>query len=370
VIDHTSNITAPMGRLAQLQRGQSLAPVPSMSSLSAKAKPEYAARGIATFPFRSDVEGKHPLTRGYHRVGISGSAQLAIKIPDAPGIACMAGQGLVKLTLVDIDARGSEADRLLGDVQNQFGPPKVVVRTGRGGLHAYYRHNGEGRKIRPDPNRPIDILGGGVVVLPPSQGVSQDYKFIEGTIDDLPNLTVMRGGIVAPPIVPSSMPPGLPDLPVTEGRRDATIWPYIARQAHHATSLEHLIAMARELNDLFVPPETDAIIVKKCKHWWDKTQRGENRFGVGKIVIMDHDLIDGLMVRSADSYILLSVLKRHHWGRDFYFANAMRQIMPEGGWPLRRFTAARKILIDEGMVTIIRDATRREPMLCRLSRKQ
>src|SRR5262245_35509917 len=124
---------------------------------------EYAERGIATFPYASNVADKKPLTAGYQRVGLKGSAQLALKFGKAPGIATLAGKGKVKLTVVDIDAQGPEAERWLGDVQNQYGRPRVVVRTGRGGFHCHYRHDGEGRKIRPEPGKPIDILGGGVV---------------------------------------------------------------------------------------------------------------------------------------------------------------------------------------------------------------
>jgi hypothetical protein len=72
------------------------------------------------------------------------------------------------------------------------------------------------------------------------------------------------------------------------------------------------------------------------------------------------------MVRSPDAFCLLMMLQRHHWGRDFAFANAMSDTM---NWSLRRFVAVRKALIEMGIVTVIRRETRHKPMFCRLSAK-
>ncbi len=104
--------------------------------------------------------------RGYGRIGLPASCQLVMKGLDGDGLACMAGKRN-KLTVVDVDAHGTEGERLLDDAQRDYGASRFIVRTGSGGFHAYYRHNGEGRRIRPDPLNPIDVLGGGVV---PSSG--------------------------------------------------------------------------------------------------------------------------------------------------------------------------------------------------------
>jgi hypothetical protein len=201
----------------------------------------------------------------------------------------------------------------------------------------------------------------------PSLGLNRSYEFIQGTIDDLTSLPVMRA-TAAPSIVPDSDSPRFADLSrAVQGVRDRSIWPYIARQAHLARSLEGLFDQAKELNELMQPPMTDAEIIAKCKYWWDKTVTGENRFGIGQHVVIDHALIDGLMCRDLDAYGVLSMLMRHHWGRNFYFSNAKGETM--GGWGHIRLAAARKTLIEEGFVTVIHPATRHEPMLCRLSDK-
>jgi hypothetical protein len=326
---------------------------------------EYAARGVNTFPYQSNTDDKRPLTKGYHRVGRKGSAALAEKFGDAPGIATMAGKGKVPLVLVDIDARGADADRILGDIQNRFGPPKVVVKTGKDGRHAYYRHNGEGRQIRPDPKLPVDILGGGAIILPPSLGLVCDYQFIEGGIDDLPDLPVMRrmnSTSIQPDITPSV---GL--IRETKvGERDKTIYPVIARLAQGARTHDALVCEALDLNAKLKEPLTDAEITAKCNYWWGKTVIGKNRFSIGQDVRIDHGLVDTLMVQSPDAFNLLVMLKRHHWNRDFAFANAIHKTM---GWTLRRLVAARQVLIDQGLVLVIRRHTQNKPMFCRLPSK-
>ena len=166
-----------------------------MAGIFANAQPRYAAMNIATFPFDATEQVKRgPLVSHYDRMGLQASRQMALRFPDAPGVAAMAG-ARNRLTIVDIDEHGPAADRLLADVQHQFGESKVVVRTGSGGFHCYYRHKGESRKIRPDPRKPIDLIGGGPIVLPPSRGFRGSYEIIQGRMDDLAALEPIRSQI-------------------------------------------------------------------------------------------------------------------------------------------------------------------------------
>ena len=106
-----------------------------MAGTFATWQPEYAARGLATFPLRSD-DRKRPAVGNYNRMGMNASRQLAMKWGDAEGLACMAGSRN-KLTVIDIDARGAEGERLLADVQREVGDARFIVRTGGGGFHAW-----------------------------------------------------------------------------------------------------------------------------------------------------------------------------------------------------------------------------------------
>jgi hypothetical protein len=334
-----------------------------MAGIFATWQPEYAARGIATFPYTaSNVDRRQPLVGNYTRMGLSASRQIALKFPDADGLAFMAG-AKSKITVIDIDARGAEADRLLSDAMRRYGQARIVVRTGRDGRHAYYKHAGEPRKIRPAPQ--IDLLGGGPVVLPPSKGSQFAYEIIHGTLDDLAALTPLR---LNDPIQPAGNFDALVSAQV--GERDAKFWPHIKRYANQAKSFEDLLDHAREINEMMPVPLTDAEVVAKCRHWWRKTERGENKWGIGQFTTVDHKLIDDLMMRDLDAFTLLMFARRHHWGRDFYLANEACDLMPGGGWRRQRFTAARSRLIDGGYLIVVKPASRRLKlsMLLRLSK--
>lgn len=190
-----------------------------LAGVFASWQPEYAARGFATFPPRSD-DRKRPAVGNYNRMGLPASRQLVMKWGDAEGLACMAGPRN-KLTVVDIDARGAEGERLLADVQREIGTAKVIVRTGGGGFHGYYRHAGEGRRIRYDPRRPIDLLGGGQVVLPPSRGSKGNYEIIQGTLDDLATLTSIRHDVATLPMDGGGIHAEFADLRANSGRNTA-----------------------------------------------------------------------------------------------------------------------------------------------------
>jgi hypothetical protein len=344
-----------------------------MAGIFATAQPKYAALGIATFPFDATEETKRgPLVSRFDRMGLRASKKMALRFPDAPGLAAMAG-GRNRLTVIDIDERGAAGERLLADVQRQFGDSKVVVRTGSGGFHCYYRHSGEGRKIRPDPRKPIDLIGGGPIVLPPTRGFRANYEIIRGKVEDLAALDPIRAK-------PATAADSDIDLrSARRGGRDKKFWPHIARQAHIVKSLDELIAIAREMNELMAEPwsdtEADSEIVKRCKYWWDKTQKGENWFGTGRYVRVDHALVDDLLMRDPDAFTLLMFLRRQHWGRDFKLANETASLLPlngskrgQVGWDRERFASTRQRLIKYRYLIVVRPPRFQppEPMICRL----
>lgn len=325
---------------------------------------EYAERGLPTFPVLIADGGKtkRPGVKHYERVGLKGSQQLALKFRNTNALGCVAGRR-TRLTIIDIDARGAKAERLMGEAQRLYGRSRFIVRTGRGGLHAYYRWSGEGRKIRPAATQPIDILGGGLIVLPPSLGAERPYEIIEGHLDDLTALTKIEH---APTPTPEP-PTGTERLHhVQHGERDKTIWPYVARMAHQAHSLDNLIEIAMGLNGMMQEPLTHTEIADKCKHWWKKTLDGKNHFGIGGFVITDHAVIDGLMMTDPDAFTLLLFLQRRHWGRKFTLANETSDLMPGGGWRRKRFAAARTRLIETGHLEVVSPARMRRPMVCRV----
>lgn len=311
-------------------------------------QPRYAACGISTFP----VGDKKPAIRGYLRIGLNTSRELAEKYGDA------AASGLAlkpaKLVIVDVD---TPDERILNDALDRHGQTPFVVRSGGGNFQAWYRSQGEGRSIRPDPDLPIDILGVGFVVAPPSMGARGRYRIIQGTLADLAQLPVMRDAPV------SQTKPG----PVAgPGNRNVTLWRHCMRQAHDCEDVDAVLDLARTFNADFAPPLPDVEVVKTAQSAWSYTERGDNRIGRGRRVVTTHDEIDGLLHEYPDAYLLLTILRRQHWGRDFVVANAMAELMPGGGWPEKRLARARRDLDANGKIELIRAAGKyRGPALYR-----
>ena len=163
------------------------------AGLFASWQPRYAAHRIPTFPV--DLAAKRPRVRGYLKIGSNLSAQFALRFPDVDAFGFPCGKRS-RITVLDIDTTD---ERVLADALDRHGPTPFIVRTASGKWHGYYRHNGEGRRIRPVARVPIDILGGGYAVAPPSRGARGQYEIVQGRLDDLDRLPVMRG--MAPPEV-------------------------------------------------------------------------------------------------------------------------------------------------------------------------
>jgi hypothetical protein len=132
---------------------------------------------------------KKPMIRGYSKVGLHGSRALAAKFANAGLFGFMCGPPS-KVTVLDVDTTN---ETVLDDAIARHGTTPILVRTASGKWHAYYRHNGERRRIRPFPGLPIDILGaGGFAVAVPSEIASGSYQFVAGSLDDLDRLPTMR----------------------------------------------------------------------------------------------------------------------------------------------------------------------------------
>ena len=317
-----------------------------MTGLFAQWQSPYADRGIATFP----VQEKRPLVRGYLKVGLRASGQFALKFSaeDAVGLACRRN----RITVLDVDAPD---ERLLADAMSECGVSPFVVRSASGNFQAWYRHNGERRRVRPDPRRPIDILGDGFVVAPPSRAASGSYEIISGHLDDLTALPSMRH-----PQLPTltAAPVGGVDL-VKVGRRNDALWRKCMAKAPHCANITALMEEAVCLNqsELYEPLPDDEVL-RIVASAWLKEISGSNWFGRGGRVIFHSAEVDGLLDSDPDAFMLLTILRRHHWRREFVVANAMAEKMPGGGWRRHRLAAARQSLIDAEVIEELRPASR------------
>jgi Bifunctional DNA primase/polymerase, N-terminal/Primase C terminal 1 (PriCT-1) len=298
-----------------------------------KWQPRYAEKHIATFPVGKD---KKPAIKNWNKIGLKGSEQLAAKFPDHDALGFPLGPRSA-VTIVDVDIKDPA---LLDDAQARYGRSPFIVETG-GGYHAYYRYGVERRHIRPwGPEVPIDVLGGGYAVAAPSVGAKGPYEIIRGTLADLESLPPLRVM--------------LDELrgPISTGKRNSTLFRYGLEQATYADDYETLLDIMRTRNMDCQQPLPDSEVIAATKSVWKYHQECRNLVGRGRAVIISHKLVDRLVTENQDAFILLTMLKRHHWGRDFILSKAMAAIF---GWTVPRWYRARDFLVRCGIIACIHE---------------
>jgi len=314
------------------------------------AQPLYARHGIATFPVTA---AKAPAVRGYLRMGLDASSELVTKFPNASAIG-FATNHRNGITVLDIDTVN---DHVLADALNRHGYTPLIARTGSGKFHAYYRHNGERRRIRPWPGREIDLLGtGGFVVAPPSEVAKGTYSFIEGSLDDVSQLPVVHN---------LDLPQVAANRCVPEGARNNELWRHCMKSAHHVDSFDDLLDVARTFNDNCLPPLEDSEVITAAQSAWKYTERGLNRFGQhGAWFPLDevNRLID-----DQDAALLLMFLRANQGPNSTFIC--VNGLAEKFGWHRNRFAKARRRLIDLGYMKPIRQAGYRSAALFRWTRK-
>jgi len=333
----------------------------------ARAQAAWAEHGVATFPVKED---KISAIKHYARVGLPASAVLARKFTDAPGLGFIAGKRS-RITVLDVDTTD---ERVLADALARHGVSPLIMRTGSRKFHAYFRFNGELRRIRPwGTDLPIDIIGApatglaSVVVAPPSVVTNGTYEIIQGDLDDLERLPVAKGLILdrlqrqrsEPKLKHGDTETGL----VHEPRRNISLWEHCMRTAKSCGNLDTLIDAARGFNAKCVPVLTDEEVVKTAISAWGYEERDLNMFGGHGAVIsaaLCNDLIDG-GDNGQDAMILLLFLRGNNlpWA-NFMVTNTLAQ---KFGWTEKRFAAARRRLIELGLLKQTKAAWRRSPAL-------
>jgi hypothetical protein len=215
-----------------------------------------------------------------------------------------------RITLIDID---SSDPSLVKEAIKLFGESPIIWRTGSGNYAMPFRHRGEPRRIRPVPGLPIDVLGGGYAVAPPSMGSKQRYEFVQGSLADLDRLPVLREGGLK--LRPTRRPAAV------EGARNNELFRHCAEQAQYCDSLDDLLDVARVFNDNCQPPLADSELVKTAGSAWKHTLGGTVRYGM---VSVPRPAIETLAPKHPDALALLTLLSALN-GRNstFWVANGM-----------------------------------------------
>jgi len=300
-------------------------------------QPRYAEHGIATFPVDGD---KKPIVKNYQRAGLRASCAFAHKFPASEAFGFVAGERN-RLTVLDIDTMD---ESVLVDAFDRHGHTAIVVRTPSGGFHAWYRHNGEGRWVRPEPTRPIDILGGGLVIAPPSRSGKGPYEFVQGGLEnlDIADLPVLKDVCVAP---------DLPREKIGQGQRNNFLWRHCMRHAPRCDDFESLLDVARTFNgERIMEPLSDAEVVKTASSAWEYTTRGKNYFNA-PVTTMAHEEIKALAFSNPDAFALLAYLRQCHWNKQTFAVT--KAFAKQIGWWDRRLRAATRSLVEFGVIECI-----------------
>ncbi|MGY5793684.1 bifunctional DNA primase/polymerase len=327
-----------------------------MTGAFAEWQPRYAAHGISTFPVVVDDKRKKPAVKGYLKIGLPTSGQLALKFPahNALGIACKRN----RLTILDVDTTD---ERELADGLSRHGQTPFIVRSGSGHFQAWYRNSGESRHIRPDPERPVDILGDGYVVAPPSIGARGRYQIIQGKLDDLDNLPAMAN--VIKPVASFRIDPKMSardDKGISRANgmragdgRNNSLFTRALRQAHQASTQEDLIQMVQHANQQFAEPLPADEVLSVSKSAWKYKQQGRLMVtgGEATAVIFQSD-IDHLwdQPNAVSLLIRLRLANGHRNGNGFALSSAFAESMDMS---IPTFRAARDVLVDRFFIEIL-----------------
>jgi DNA-binding XRE family transcriptional regulator len=263
--------------------------------------------------------------------------------------------GLSGVTVVDVDG----GEELVAEAIAMFGDTPLKTQTPSGGMHLWYRHNGErNRNLRTSHGLDIDIKGrGGYVLIPPSIRIDgpyagQRYKFVTGSWDDLLTLPAMKSMEAVPSFTSVAQAPSSPTSlrAVQTGWRNTTLQKLLLRKVRQVDDLEDLIDSALSINGDFPDPLPNAEVEKTARSVWNLEVSGNNWVGRGARIEVTMDNLDSFG-GDADALMLDIYLRLQHGARPEPFAvsaKAMAQAKVIPGWGTRRIDAARRKLVEIG----------------------
>lgn len=289
----------------------------------------YAAHRIATYPLTAN---KSPAVRYYDRIGLSYSAQLALKAPEADAAGFCAGPRS-RLTIIDID---STDDRLVDEIESRFGRSPLHVVTPSGGRHLYFRNRDERRHIRPFPD--IDILGAGNVVAVGSRTAKGCYVIDRGSLNDLDRLPPLKA---TPPTL--TRPEKVP-----KGTRSGTLFRWGLRIApYFAGDFNALLAELQAINMNCRPPLSDDEVVGIARSAWHYETTGNNWVGRKARTTTDRDEVLAFG-HDPEAFLLLKLLECSHPRADARFAVDQIETAKLFGWNRKRLRARIETLLGMG----------------------
>jgi len=313
-----------------------------MTTVFADHAPVYADAGLPTFPV--DTRAKKPRVKRWQSATLRHSRAWA-RIPAlgaADGLGMLMGKpsGIVE---IDVDAVGTA---WVGAALDRFGDTPVVIQTASQKHKLWYQHNGEGRHICPIPEWPIDTLGDGFSICPPSErdDLGTAYKFLHGSLADIGRLPKIRPGALETRSTRAAEG-------VQPGMRNDSVWRWCMATSRHCDDVETLIDAALTWALRMPDPLSTAEIEKCARSAMRYEVTGRNFIGKRKpqfdegARIMDH-LFD-----NPDAYMLRAMFERFHGHRpDFFIAPRAMSAAGSPPWHFTRIEKARDLLIERGFL--------------------
>lgn len=306
----------------------------------------YADAGLPAFPV--DARGKKPAVKGWQDATPRRTRGWARQ----PRLATCDGLGIVMgkpsgITEVDVDAVG---DAWIGQAVERFGETPIIIRTASSKAKLWYRHNGEGRMIRPFDGQPIDILGGGFTIAPPSlrADLGASYAFQAGGLIDLDRLPTIRAWALTGDFPSDKSVTRAPEA-IQIGSRNNALWQHCMTQARFCDDVEALIDVAVTWGSAFPEPLSPREAEQCARSAWGYQVRARNFLGLKKPQINAGDmLMDDLAAQPDAHYLLLMFLRWHRNRPSFAIAPTAMSEAGTPPWPRRKIEKARDALLERG----------------------
>lgn len=316
----------------------------------ARWQPIYAERGINLFPVVVSRESKKPLVKNYLKTSRASSAKFVERFGSERSFGFACGKPS-DITIIDVDTVDASA---VDEARRIFGDSPILIKTGgKGGFQIPFRHNGEGRHVRAISGLPIDVLGGGYAVAPPSLGTQGFYEIVRGALEDLDRLPKaripewLRTLEAVATLAPSS---GL----TPEGQRHQALKERLNRDIWHVDSLDQLLDCAMTFGKHECDPAMDDAEITALASWfWNTKERGLLRRSGHRDWLTD---AAELMTEDRDAAAILVYLRHHHpEGHRFYIANALAKTLK---MDRERFAEKRRYLADCGLIRMVAASSR------------
>ena len=302
--------------------------------------PEYIDAGVTVFPV--NTREKRPAVRGWQKATLCHSRAWAHdQLGNSDGLGVLMGRPS-GITEIDVDAVG---EAWISAAVERFGETPIIIRTASGKGKLWYRHNGEGRSIRPLPGQPIDVLGRGFTIAPPSrrEDLGAAYTFISGSVADVAKLPTIRPEALVGSIRAAEG--------VQTGGRNDSLWRWCMAAARHCDDVEALIDAAEAWASAYPDPLPRAEVERCARSAMRYETTGRNFLGRKRPQLTGGDVVMDNLIDQPDAFALYHLLQRwHRNGSTFAIAPAAMSAADNPPWHRTRITRARDVLLERGYI--------------------